>query len=485
MPKKIQIPARLQPLFKPKRYKIAIGGRGSGKSTSIARALLIQAMLGKRIGCFREYQNSISDSVHRLLADEITNLDLPGFSILKSEITHVSGGEFKFKGLSRGLDAVKSAQGFNIFWVEEAQFLSEMSINILTPTLREEGSELWFSGNPMSSADPFSQKFILPFRNDLDRDKYFEDDLHIAIFANYDDNPFFPDVLEQERRHDKLTLDRALYSHTWEGAFNDSVANSIIKAEWFDSCIDAHKKIPFQARGLKVAAHDPSDLGDDAKGYCVRHGSVVLQAESNDYGDVNEGCDWAIDKAIKDNVDVFTWDADGLGLSLKRQINEAFADTKIKVQIFRGSNSPERPDDIYQEPGKSLTIDTARQTNKQTFRNLRAQRYWMLRDRVYNTYLAVEKEVYTAPDEMISFSTSIKDMTRLRSEICRLPRKFNANGLIQMMTKDEMKRLLRIDSPNIADSVMMSLFAPAANFNANAEVQTFINKNRQLRRLVA
>ena len=456
----LDIPEKIYPLLaKKKRFKVAIGGRGSAKSTSFADIFAFKAQTeGARIGCFREFQNSIEDSVHSLIKEEINRMGVPGFTVNKANIDHVSGGRFRFKGLSRSIDAVKSMHGFKYFWTEEAQFLSKDSIEILIPTVREKDSELWFSGNPMGSADPFSQRFIVPFQKELKRDGYYEDDDHIIVFVNHSDNPWFPDVLERDRRRDFKELDRALYDHIWEGAFNDYVEDSIIKAEWFDACVDAHEKLGFKPRGALIVSHDPSDEGADDKGLAVRYGSVILDARARSFGDVNEGCDWALNCAIENRADAFAWDCDGLGVSLRRQVNESLKGKKVEPMQFRGSNSPDYPEGLYETPLIRQTKDRLR--NKDTFRNKRAQYYWMLRDRVHNTYQAVTKGEYKNPDDLISFASTIPEMQQLRSELCRIPRKYNSNGLIQIMTKQDMKRVLRVESPNIADAVMMSLVSP-------------------------
>jgi phage terminase large subunit len=483
----MQIPKKLRPLIeKPKRFKVAIGGRGSGKSTTFARDLIRRALVEKaKVACLREYQNSIEDSVHALLANEIRDLNVPGFEIQKASI-ECPGGGFRFRGLARGIEAIRSMFGFKYYWTEESQFLSEESINILTPTAREQESELWFSGNPMSSSDPFSKRFINPYLNDLKRDGYYEDDLHTIVFINYTDNPFFPDNLEQQRRWDQNNLDKALYEHIWEGAFNDSIEHSIISAEHFDACIDAHLHLPIQLRGARIVSHDPSDLGDDTKAVALRHGSVILEVKESRIGDVNEGADWALNFAIESQADLFVWDGDGMGIALRRQVDEYLQGKKIETQMYRGSTGVENPDELYQEPGSSRPDDPQKRTNKDTFRNRRAQYYWNLRDRVYSTYLARTKGEYIDPDKMISFSSSITDMDALRSEVCRIPRKPNPSGLIQIMTKEEMKRIYKLKSPNLADSVVMSLVTPSGpnDLTSKPKVQSYIHKNRSIRRML-
>jgi len=411
------------------------------------------------IGCIREFQNSLEDSVYSLIKDRISKLCVPGFRPLSNKIDHKAGGGFRFKGLSRSIEAVKSMHGFKIFWLEEGQFISENSLKILTPTLREEGSELWISANPLSSADPFSQRFILPYKKYLDKYGYYEDDLHYIVKINYNDNPWFPEVLEMERQHDYKYLPRAQYDHIWEGEFNDSVEDSIILTEWFDAAVDAHEKLGFKPEGAIVAAYDPSDLGTDDKGFVIRQGSVILEAITRKYGDVNDGTDWALSLAIEAGADLFIWDCDGMGVALKSQVSKALKGKKMEFNMFKGSEAPANPHKKYKPLLPTSKLQEKERTNRETFKNKRAQFYWSVRDKLYATYLAVEKGVYTDPDNMLSISSGIDDIKQLRSELCRIPRKFNASGLIQIMSKVEMRRL-KIQSPNVADSIMMSQLTP-------------------------
>lgn len=445
------LPKKLKPLIeKKKRFKIIIGGRGSGKSMSVGDICLMDAQVkGIKTACFREFQNSIDDSVHSLLSSEIDRLKLEGFEVQNNKILYGDDEVFKFRGLARNPEGIKSMHGFKRFWCEEAQSISAKSLKALTPTLREAGSEIWMTGNPRSSADPFSQRFIKPFEKELTKHGYYEDDMHIIIKVNWNDNPFFPDVLEQERLYDLENLSKAEYLHVWEGGYNDEVEGSIISVDWFEAAIDAHIKLGFSPTGAKIATFDPSDEGGDSKGYCLRHGSVILDVKENDNGDVNDGCDWATGLAIDAQADHFVWDCDGLGVGLKRQVSQALSGKKIEAEMFKGSESVENPNSAYQGGKK----------NKDTFKNKRAQYYWALSDRFYNTYRAVVKGEYVDPDQMISISSDIEDIDSLRAEVCRIPKKPNSNGLIQIKSKQEMLQM-GIPSPNMADSIMMAMYAP-------------------------
>ena len=442
------------------------GGRGGTKSQTIADVLIYKAYHeGIRIGCFREYQNTLDDSVHALIKYEISRLQVPGFKVTDKYIAHENGATFKFKGLARNIGNVKSFFGFDIFWIEEGQFLSEQSIRTLLPTLREQDSELWISLNPENETDAVFERYIKPHYKTLLKDKYYEDDQLLVIWTNYDENPWFPDELELDRQHDYEHLPRNVYDHVWLGYCNPAVDNPLIETEWFDACIDAHTRLGFDPLGIKYVSFDPADTRD-AKALSYRHGSVVLQSRETNDGDVNEACDWATDFAIQNDADAFIWDCDGLGVSLKRQISKAFEGKPILLTMFKGSEKPDNPEATFQFMNTTVAGDgiTPRMFNqkkiKDVIKNKRAQYYYDLRLRVYTTYRAVRYKEYHDPDEMISFSLGIDDLQALRSEMCSMPLKPNSSGLFELYTKSEMKTKFKLPSLNLADTSMMFLKTP-------------------------
>lgn len=449
----IQIPEKLYPvLATKKRLVVLIGGRSSAKSETMGRLLTMKAQTeGADILCGREYQNSIEDSVHKLLKNLISKLGVEGFNITDKKIDGNSGGGFRFRGFSRNSDAVKSAQDFKYSWIEEAQSLSQRSIDDLLPTIRATGSQLFFTANPQSSADPFSQRFIVPFINELNADGYYEDDMHLIIKCNWRDNPWHGE-LEAQRLWDYKHLPRAKYDWIWEGAFNDTIEDPLILPEWFDACIDAHIKLGFKPEGIRFSSFDPADSGD-AKTYAFRHGSVVLDLQERFEGDGNEACDWATGLAINNNSDAFTWDCDGMGVLLNRQVTRAFEGKHTVISQYKGSEGVDNPDNIYNPAVKSPIQN--QKTIKEAIRNKRAQYYIELRDRIYRTYEAISKDIYHNPDDMISFSSDIKCLTNFRTELCRMPIKPNRNGLIELYTKKEMKDKFQLPSPNLADAAKM------------------------------
>jgi hypothetical protein len=203
----IEIPEKLSFLFENHRYKVARGGRGSSKSWSYARALIAKAISQKtRILCCREIQNSIKESVHRLLCDQIETLGVNQlFNITDKSIKCKNGSEFIFEGLLRNADRIKSYEGIDICWVEEAHHVSEESWQFLVPTIRTEGSEIWVTYNPDYEDDPVHKRYVTNKPEDC-----------VSALINFQDNPWFPEVLRKELERDKAT-NETIYRHVWLG----------------------------------------------------------------------------------------------------------------------------------------------------------------------------------------------------------------------------------------------------------------------------
>lgn len=465
----LKINKKLEPIFTATQQIICIiGGRGSGKSIGMGDLLTMKMETEQAdIYCLREFQDSISDSVHRVFSDSVNKrLNLKGWDIQANKVISPAGNYTVYKGAARNPDSIQSAQGFKYSWFEEAHKASQSSIDKLLPTiLRNKGAKCIFTANPQSSSDPFSQRFITPYLKHLERDGFYQDELHLIIVCNWRDNPWWNEEQENLRKWDYENLSRAKYDWIWEGKFNDEVEDSIIKSEWFDSAIDAHKldrfKVALKPLGAKVVAHDPSDGGNDSKGFAMRHGSIITAVKEKTYGEIDDGCDWAIKLALDFGADWFVWDGDGMGTGLKRQIATALDGTRTQYAMFRGSLSGSGQDNARDTYQSKYGDRRNSKTYAETFKNNRAQYYIKLADRFYNTYRAVVKGEYVAPEDMISLDSSgVDNMQALRSELCRIPRKKNNNGLEQIMSKQDMKTV-GISSPNMADSVMMSLFNPA------------------------
>lgn len=208
----IQTPRVFLPLLQPSRYKGAHGGRGSGKSHFFSELLAETCVLerGHRAVCLREVQKSLKDSAKLLIEDKIRkHFPNEGFKIWNDRIETPGDGIIIFNGLKdHNADSIKSLEGFGTAWIEEAQVLSSHSLSLLRPTIRAENSELWFSWNPRHKNDPVDRLLrgdILPPSSTI-------------VQSNWNNNPFFPGVLEQERLFDKQN-DPDQYPHIWEGEY--------------------------------------------------------------------------------------------------------------------------------------------------------------------------------------------------------------------------------------------------------------------------
>ncbi len=220
-----EFPEVLQPLFEPKRYKVLYGGRGGAKSWGVARALLlIAASRPTRILCARELQKSIADSVLKLLAEQIVGLGLSDFfEVQKTAIIGKNGSTFAFGGLRHNATGLKSFEGVDIVWVEEAQNVSKGSWDILIPTIRKNGSEIWISFNPELDTDETWVRFV------KDETPEYRDMAWVQRII-WSDNPWFPETLDKERRT-LQARDPVAYLTVWDGHCRQTLDGAIYAAE--------------------------------------------------------------------------------------------------------------------------------------------------------------------------------------------------------------------------------------------------------------
>lgn len=211
-------------LIPPRRFKVVKGGRGSAKSFSTAKLLLWKGMEQRCfVLCAREFQNSIADSVHKLLSEQVEELGMLDFyKITKDSIIGKNGTRFMFRGVHGNINSIKSIPGITDVWLEEAHTMSAYSWEVLEPTIREPGSEFWVTYNPEGEDDPTHVKFCGPEGPPPDS---------IVIEANWRDNPWFPDILKVQKEHmEKTNPDLAM--HIWEGQVRSNSDAQVFKGKW-------------------------------------------------------------------------------------------------------------------------------------------------------------------------------------------------------------------------------------------------------------
>lgn len=283
----LQIPTAsvLEPLLVPSRYKAIYGGRGSLKSHFFSELACDYAVYkrGFRMVCVREVQKSLKDSAKRLIEDKIDQMRLTGFRILHDRIETPGDGVILFQGMQdHTAESIKSLEGFDVAWSEEAQTTSSRSLEFLRPTIRKDGSELWFSWNPRNTSDPV--------------DKFFRGlnppDNAIIVRTNYTDNPWWPEALEEERLHD-LKFNRDRYAHVWEGEYEPIALGAI----WNRQTIHSHRLSECPSLERIVVAVDPAISSEEDSN---EHGIVVLAIGADQRGYVLEDAsmkgnpeDWA------------------------------------------------------------------------------------------------------------------------------------------------------------------------------------------------
>lgn len=428
------IPSIFRPLVRKHRYKICYGGRGSGKTQSICE-LLIEISRKGRFGflCCRELQKSINDSVIKVLTDIIDDKNyIYEFEIQRNKITNLhTGSWFIFIGLKNNPTAVKSIEGVDICFIEEAENVSEESWNILIPTIRRESSEIWINFNPKNILDATYQKFVTnPPSNS------------VLIKANYTDNPYFPDVLKEEMEECR-ERDFDLYRHIWLG---EPVADSelaIIKPSWIEAAVDSDKKLELDLlSGDSCLGFDVADEGEDKNAFCVRKGATLVDMAHWGLGDIMHSTDKVNNYALMNSIDRIIYDSIGIGAGVKAYLRRL---NSIKSDGFNAGAAVHEPDTEY----------ISGKTNKDMFENLKAQAWWNVRNRFENTYLAVKHGRKFKSDQLICIKSNIKELEYLKAELSRPQIQYSKNGKVMCESKEHMKKR-GIKSPNLADAFVMA-----------------------------
>ena len=439
-----------KPLIRKARYKVLYGGRGSGKSYFLAElAVEVSRRIGTVILCTREFQGSLGDSVYQLLIETIERLGYTDeFDILKSTITHKgTGAKFVFYGIKNNVTKIKSIQGVGVCWVEEAEAVTKNSWDVLIPSIRgDKNAEIWISFNPKNILDDTYQRFIVHPPKDS-----------IVLKANYDINPHFADTPLLADMLECKERDEDLYHHIWLG---EPVADSelaIIKPSWIEAAIDAHEKLGFSAAGRRILGFDVADEGDDANATVLRHGSVVTDMQQWRGQDVIYSADKVYLYAQEQDIDRIVYDNIGVGAGVKAQFRRK--NGKVQTLGFNAGGAVYKPDAKYTDDKK----------NRDMFANIKAQAWWMVRDRFYKTWRAVHHGDSYPEDQLISLSGSLHELEYLTAELSRPQVDYDQNGRVKAESKKDMKKR-GITSPNRADALVMAFAPVQGGLNINPKI---------------
>lgn len=434
------------------------GGRGGLKSWGCAQALELKGHIDPlRVLCTRELQTSIKESVHKLLSDTVERIGMGYFyEVLNTSITGNNGTSFLFEGLKNNTSKVRSLEGIDICWCEEAEAITEDSWDILEPTIRKPGSEIWVTFNPDDEMGATYQKFVTPYLDAINEHGFYEDDdIYVRKIGWEDADAYgwFPDELRKQK--DKLYRERPKQAaHVWGGEPNTDYTDSVIQPEWVDAAIDAHIKLGFEPRGVKSLGFDPADEGNDAKAFARAHGCYVEDVQQWTDGDVGDATQRIWDECYEQRITDLVYDNIGIGAAVKTKLKTLTGNESLNIRGFSSSGEVDYAEQKY--------LDDRR--NADVFRNIRAQYWWYLRDRFEDTYNAVERGIYSDPEKLISLNGKMPLLKQLKAELTRVQRNRSrqTSGLIQIESKQDMKaRALK--SPNLADALVYTFaYKPVA-----------------------
>lgn len=422
----------------PSRFKILYGGRDSSKSFDASiNAIRLANELPLRFLCTRMFQNRIEESVYTLLIHQINRFGFTqDYTILKNKIlNNKTGAEFNFYGLARNIEEVKSYEGVDILWNEESHSITEETWDILLPTIRKEGSEIWMIFNPRLATDFVYKNFVLdPPPNALVRK------------INYDENPFLSDVSKEAIAHMKAT-DYEKYLHVYEGEPLQDDDAVIIKRSWLNSCIDAHLKLKIEVSGEKITGYDVADSGEDLNALANKHGILITKIKQWKGGE-DELVKSA--KIVRNEAKQFgsfvRYDSIGVGAGVGSNIKELnkIDGVFIKVESFNSAGAV---------VGKELDYEVGVK-NKDYFSNVKAQSWKSVGDRVLITHNAITKGLPFNPSDIISISSNCEHLELLLTELSTPRRSYDNAGKFKVESKNDLsKRGVR--SPNLADAFVM------------------------------
>lgn len=422
----------------PADVKCLRGGRGSSKSWRIAEALIQMALrYDLRFLCLRRVQKSIDASSHQLLCDTIRRLGYEAeFTITKTSIKAKSGAEFRFMGFQSNLDSIKSIEGVDICWVEEAHAITAEAWETLAPTLRREGAELWISFNPDYAWAETYVRFVL---NAVDS-WYVEE-------VNWYDNPWFNSKLDRERLYTlKYYPDR--YDNIWNGVPVNELPGAVVHRGNLEKLfVSPDSKLAKACKtGIKTAVLDVADEGVDDSVLSFFDGRFLYRVERLQTRDTVQLAVQALKMAEEEGCKSLIYDSVGVGSGVRGELNK-HEDSIVEFRKFVAQGAVLRKKSRYRGGRK----------NEEEFHNLRAQAWWAYRDAVNDTVRWLKTGVMP-PDGLFAISNEIprRFQERILSDSTGVLWETTAEDKIIIEDKKKVKKRLGV-STDYADSIFPHL----------------------------
>jgi len=451
----VPLQAQAMPDGRAVRYKGAWGGRSSGKSHEMAGSVVEEMIADPdcSVVCVREIQKTLGRSAKKVIEEKIEAFGVGHlFEVLKTEIRRIGGkGVCIFVGMQdHTADSVKSLEGFNIAWVEEAQSLSQRSMDLLRPTIRAEGSQVWFTWNPRRRADAVERLLRGPKGPRQDA---------IVVRANYTDNPFLSETIRLEAV-DAKENDPGGFGHTWLGEYESVGSKVVIPAMWVQSAIGLADDLGLEVTGKKYAALDVAggEDGGDENALAVRKGISLLSVEAWNGLDTSLTTNKAAMMAHNAGAQEVYYDSIGVGegvtgewASMGRRDDQPDG---MKMHPWAGGASVLDPDKRIEPDNQQSPL------NKDQYHNLKAQAWFALRKRFENAHKARRGKPFD-PDHMISIPADLPNLMQIEEELTQPQHKTSATGKTMVDKQPDGAR-----SPNLADAICMAFFPCAGADNS-------------------
>lgn len=442
----------------PARNRVLYGGRASSKSWDAAGVSLFAAQSSPlKVMCVRQFQNRIDDSVYTLLKNRINDFGFDGkFSIQRNTIKSVMGSQFVFYGLWRHIEEIKSTEGVDILWIEEAHNLTKEQWEILEPTIRKEGSQVWIIFNPKLVTDFVYKRFVKdPPPNTIVRK------------INYDENPFLSqtmlDIIEAKKIENEDD-----FNHIYLGEPIENDDQVIIKRSWVKAAIDAHLKLGIETVGAHRVGFDVADDGADKNATVYAHGNVTKSIDEWKGGEdeLLKSASRVYSLAVKHGARI-TYDSIGIGGfagSHFKALNEKALnddDRAIQVQYNKFNAGGE----VLAKDAKIDPKDPHAPLNGDYYANVKAQAWGDVARRFRETFNAVTKNTNYDPSDIISISSECDKVEQLIDELTTPRKDFDNRGRVKVESKKDLSKR-DVPSPNVADAFIMSIFnAPAKGYD--------------------
>ena len=432
--------------------KVLKGGRASGKSWDAAGfSIYLASRFCVKFLFVRQFQNRLSDSMHALLMTQIDRFELSDQFIVNNSIIKNTrtGSGFYFYGVNRNLPEIKGFEGADILIFDEAEGLSKEQWEIIEPTIRKEGSEIWVIYNPRLICDFVETNFNNDPENGV-----------MVRHINYQENEFLSESML--RKIDRLKSSNfEEYEHIYLGVPRTDDDSAVIKRSWIEAAVDAHKTLGIQPSGSRRVGFDVADSGSDLCAMVSSHGFLAISGDQwkGKEDEILQSCTRVYAAAIESKSKI-VYDSIGVGASAGSIFKQMNQDRKQQAMggmcaysKFIAGAKVANPDGLYSQGGDEKI------KNKDYFSNLKAQAWWLVADRFRNTYNAVTHCEVFNDDELISISSEFPHLDILINELSTPWRKFDNLGRVKVESKDDLIKR-GVKSPNYADAFIMA-YAPA------------------------